>query len=451
MEFLNKFIKTKALGYFLIVGSALLALIMGIVFFATSKGTMPNSAAGAVPETIGIYLLAGAAIELVVVVLPQYRFVHLGAVAMWCLSLVKEVFIFAPLMAGKINNVEYEGGNFGYHVVYLVIIFILLGVGIAASFLGTYKKEEELAEDMKIKPNNITKIAVTAACALVVVGSVLSSTLIEANLKKKAAGSAVVEEDEEDPNITDEIKAAAEAVEYDFKPEEVVIQEQDSYDYNDSEVKNITTGGNRSGHYLVYYFEGVYTEGYQGDYSPTYGNIYLWDDGLFGGKIRDANVRGYWFNSSKEAGTDEEGNPLKDGVVMVSNVSKYESMICTAKGEDEFYSQQCYAYLDMGWGQRSLTLYGYYYYPEVAIFINSPFEKDEFTVGENLNKGDYSAQRVLKNLKYAPVFKNSEVSWTWPSGMLNSDNKFIAAGEYTVSAKWNGFTAERTITVKEAE
>ena len=97
MEFLTKFIKNKALGYYFVVANALIALIMGIVFFATSKGTMPNSAAGAVPETIGIYLLAGAAIELVVVVLPQYRFVHLGAVAMYCLSLVKEVFIFAPL------------------------------------------------------------------------------------------------------------------------------------------------------------------------------------------------------------------------------------------------------------------------------------------------------------------------------------------------------------------
>ena len=451
MNFIKKFISNKALGYFLIAGSALLALIMGIVFFVSYKGTMPNSAAGAVPETIGIYLLAGAAIELVVVVLPQYRFVHLGALVMWCLSLIKEVFVFAPLMAGKINNVEYEGGNFGYHVVYLIVIFVLLGVGIASAFLGTYKNEEELAEDMKIKPSNLTKMIVTGACALVVVGSVLSSTLIEANLKKKAAGSAEVEEEEkEDPNITDEIKAAADAVEYDFKPEEVVITEQDEYDYNAADVKNITTGGTRADHHLVYYFEGVYTEGYQGDYSPTYGNIYLWDDGLFGGKIRNTDIRGYWFNSSKEAGTDENGNPLKDGVTMVSNISKYESMICTAKGEKEFYSQQCYAYLDMGWGQRSLTLYGYYYYPEVAIFINSPYEKDEYKVGDTLNKGDYSAQRVLKNLKYTPVFKNSEVTWTYPSGMLNSDNKCIAAGEYTVTAKWGNFTAERKITVVEA-
>ena len=64
MEKIMKFLKTKALGYYFVCGIALLSLVFGIVFFVTSKGTFPNSAAGFVTEAVGIYLLITAVIEI---------------------------------------------------------------------------------------------------------------------------------------------------------------------------------------------------------------------------------------------------------------------------------------------------------------------------------------------------------------------------------------------------
>ena len=63
------FFKNKAVGYFIVAADALIAIILTIVFFATYKGAMAFSAVA--PEILGIFLLAGAIVELVVLVLPR--------------------------------------------------------------------------------------------------------------------------------------------------------------------------------------------------------------------------------------------------------------------------------------------------------------------------------------------------------------------------------------------
>ena len=154
MESIKKFLANKSIGYYISVGIALISLVLGIVFFATSKGTVPNSAASYVTQSVGIFLLVGGIIEVTFLVLPQYRFIHLITTFMYCLSLATELLIFAPLVAGKVNNVEYEGGNFNYHLFYTIAIVLLLAICIAASFVGFFKSEDGLGEEMKISPKN---------------------------------------------------------------------------------------------------------------------------------------------------------------------------------------------------------------------------------------------------------------------------------------------------------
>ena len=130
MEKIKKFLERRTIGYFLVAGLALVSLILAIIFFASYKNPslaaqMGNKADGLGVETIGIFLLAGFAVEIVVLVLPQYRFIQIGAVAMFGLAFYKEVLIIPDFIAGIANKVMYNGGNLGLN---MFLFFALLMV-----------------------------------------------------------------------------------------------------------------------------------------------------------------------------------------------------------------------------------------------------------------------------------------------------------------------------------
>lgn len=442
---MKKFLQNKSIGYFIAAADAVLALVLAILFFATYKGAVTNTGRGLVPEIIGIFALGGMAIEIVALLLPEYSFIHLGALLMYGISLGKQINLVPDLIAGKINNVEYEGGDFTMNIIWLVLQLVLVGTAVAVAFLGMYKKQEEADADFK-NIKGTAKLVKMAGGAALVLAAVLSTTILTANLNAAAArGSQTVVEEGWSP-INDEIRAAAEAKEYDFDPTTVIIKEEESYDYNASDLKNLKYSKTRSGHNLVYYFEGSYAEGYQGDYSETYADIYLWDDGLYAGKAKDTEFKGYWYNSSIRDGADEEGNDIADCLNMVGNVSKYESII--TEPASGFYERQAYIYLNMGWGTRSIIVSGYKYYPEVALAINPGSDKLETKVGESIDVNSWVAVRVLKNLTYSAVFKKSEVTWTIPAELKKTTLE--TAGEYEVKAKWGNFQAAVTVKVNEA-
>ena len=64
MEKVLKFFKSKAIGYYLACGAAFLTFVLMIVFFATKGTSMPNSAAGKGPDTIGIFLVASLIVQI---------------------------------------------------------------------------------------------------------------------------------------------------------------------------------------------------------------------------------------------------------------------------------------------------------------------------------------------------------------------------------------------------
>ena len=456
------FFKNKAVGYFIVAADALIAIILTIVFFATYKGAMAFSAVA--PEILGIFLLAGAIVELVVLVLPQYRFIHIAAIVMFSLALFKETLLIPNLIADYVNNVFYQGGNLGVNVFYLVTIILILGSAIAAAFIGFYKKEEEANADMPIEKNNVAQIAKVGVGAAVVLAAVLTSSLVAWNLNEKA--NKVVPIEGFNP-ITEEVKAKAAEANYTFKPAEVVMKEQESYDFT-GDVKSVSTNTTRDGHNMVYYFEGSYSEGWQGDYSATYGYICLWDDGLYGGKIGSLNIRGYWFNSSLKAA---EG--AKDCLKMVSDpkindkvnnkeTEKYNSLI--AQPSTGFYKYQIYAYLRMSWGDdRSMILNGYEYFPEVAIAIDTQNAELQAYKGEEYDMSSWVPTRILSSLDYSSVFKPVDVAWTAEDGKVAisyvDDDKnrgissitavFDSVGEKNVTIKWNGFEASVKVNVTE--
>ena len=476
----KKFLSNKGIGYYIIAGIALLSLIVGIVFFATYKNPtleaqMGNKAAGFVVETIGIFLIAGFFVELVLLLIPQYRFLQLAAMAMFGLAFYKDVLVIPDFIIGKINNVEYNGGNFGLNMFFFITILLIFIAAIVAPFLGFIKDEDENKEEMKVKKGDNLKLIKVGVGAVVVFAAVLTSSLVAGNMVlKKGSGknqgsqeTSLPSEEEVDPVddlITDEIRNTADAFDYSFNPKEVLIKEQEAESYDYAAIASVPTDGSRKDCNIVYYFEGSYAEGYQGDYSPTYAYLYLYDDGVFAGKSRDTNIRGYWFNSSLANGSDESGADIKDCLNMVSNVTHYESIITDPK--EGFYQYEAYIYLDMGWGTRSIIISGYEYYPDVALAIDTHGEVPHAQTNKGFDISFWTPTRVIKNLTYSSVFKPVDVTWSCTGGSVKvtyAKNKngqeekaqgidtivatFTESGEQTITASWGGFSASVTVVV----
>ena len=133
---------------------------------------------------------------------------------------------------------------------------------------------------------------------------------------------------------------------------------------------------------------------------------------------------------------------------MVSNVKNYESII--TQETSGFYERNAYVYLGFSWGTRSMILNGFKYYPECAIAIDPSATGTSFTVGETFDMDSWVCDRILANCNYSSVFKSSDVKWSKPSGMVDKNNIFKAAGEYEIKATYNKMEASVTIKVAEA-
>jgi len=468
MEKIKEFLKNKGVGYYIVAGLALLSLIVAIVFFATYNNPeldpifhanpMGNKASGLVPETIGIFLLAGFVVELVVLVVPQYRFIQIVAILMFGLALYKEVLIIPDFFAGIANHVMYNGGNVGLNMFFLVVLLLIVIAAVVAVFIGFFRKEEDVKGNFV--PKGATQFAITGVAAVVLVAAVASSTIISSNLvKKSASGGGQSSQNSEKPAkkdpITDEMRAAAEANDYDFDPTSVKIEQQEEYDYSDSRLSGLSYSATREGHNLVYIFEGEYSEGYQGQYNTYLSGMYLWDDGVFAGKSNSTTFKGFWFNSSLTAPADDpetEEDESIDCLNMISNTEHFESIIAEPPmgGSSDFYEVQSYIFMHPGWGDgRSVVVSGYKYYPDVAAFIDTN-DSEQMKVGEKfVINSTWFFDKVIKNLKYTQIIPTSEIKWTLPDGMIDDSKRLLAAGEYEITAKWKDYEATATLTVTE--
>ena len=68
---------------------------------------------------------------------------------MFGMALYKEILIFPDFIVGKINNVEYNGGNFSLNLYYFISLMIIAIVAVVAAFIGFVKEDvkEEVEDD----------------------------------------------------------------------------------------------------------------------------------------------------------------------------------------------------------------------------------------------------------------------------------------------------------------
>lgn len=460
MESIKKFFSNKTVAYYIAVCDAILALVIGIVYMATYKSAIGNNAAGMVPESVGIYLLAGAAVQCVACVLPQYRFIGVFSIVLFGLSLYKEVFLIPDFIAGLANGVEYNGGSARMNIFYLVAQLVIIISAVVVAFMKFYKDEEEADAEFK-NVGGALNIGKMAGGAVVVIAAMLISILSVNSMKDKSAGGntdtpAAGGEGEDRPDskpkwdpITEEIKTLAAANAPTNDPKDIVFAKEEAYDFTTAELNAVTAGAStRTDHYLVYLFEGAYSEGYQGQYNEYYTNLYLWDDGIMTGKSNSQTFKGYWYN-------DMDGDGTTDCLNMVSGSEKYASIVCSK--ETGFYNYQAYVFMHPGWGDgRSIIVAGYMYYDAIALAVNTTKTGLDFKVGDSFKTSDWTVNRILSNLSYGAVFNTpdgsatTQTKWTIPSGLI-VDGKLAQAGTFDLVATWGGLSVTVTINVAAAE
>ena len=426
MEKIKNFFKGKKIPYLIMMADCLLAIILGIYFLATKNISLANSASTHRPEWVWIFAFAGAIFEVAALIVPKYRWVHLFAIAGYALSFMKELELIPPVAADMVTGVHFQGGNFFIQLSYIILQIIIVGSAIYVAFSDSLTEEAEQAEPKLKEKKGLIKVG--AAGAVGVVGLVFALVLVFSN-----SGSKEVVEKTYNP--IDAFRSLV--VDYENDPTAVIFkqgaQEGEDY-YNQYEGKSnseISTAlNNRTDHWLVYEFEGKYTEAYHDSYNYDYYSIQVYEDGVFKGSN---NHQGYWYNINE------------DGIeCLVLKATSGNDMVCRKADQGSPYMWFTDMKASQG-GARTCKMNGYMYYPIIGIYIDTNgLIKEEGQViqvkqGSEFSRDDWTAMVVRNNLSASAVFRPEQVTWT--------DIDTSQTGEQSVKAKWNDFEAEVKVEV----
>ena len=423
MEMIKNFFKGKKLAYYFMMADCLLAVILGIYFLATSNVSLANSASTHKPEWVWIFAFAGAIFELAALIVPKYRWVHLFAILGFGLSFMKELELFPPVAADMVTGVHFQGGNFFIQLSYLILQVAILGTAIYAAFVDILTDEGEQAEPQLKEKKGIIKAGAAGGVgvvglvfALVLAFSGSSAEVVEKTYNPLAAFESLVEDYEHDPT---EVKYKQGAEEGDdlHNPYEGATS---------STINDALSTNNRKEHWVVYEFEGKYTEAYHQDYETGYNynyySIKVYEDGVYSG---DNNQKGYWYNINED-----------DIECLVLKATSGNDMVCRKAETGSSYDW----YTDMKTGDRTCKMNGYLYYPIIGIYIDTKGQITEegqvleYEQGSEFSHDDWAVMIVRNNLRASAVFDTEKITW--------KDLDTSTPGEQKITATWNGFTAE---------
>ena len=433
------FLKNKKVGFYIIIADIVLAVFLGIFFFATYKDFAPgyggqgmaSNAYANIPEVIGLFILLGAVIDVVALLLPEYAWIHLFAIGAYCVSLMKQIYCIPNLIADEANNIHYQGGSFPLNLSWLIIQIVIIASAIVAIFIGLLEqKEEEQRKQEKIAGKKLIKVAAGggSVIAVFVVVMVCYGT-IASSLKGGTGGGST------EPTFADRVAARLvdfedKVVEYDFDPAEFKLTEAENPyseskntisskvgSYNQNQVRKDDDGNEL---HKVYTFEGSTAEGWQGDYSLKIVRITLWEDGLYNGDANGNALNGYWYN------VDETG---EDCLMLISSDGTKNMVGSKLSGAESYYEWLVDVKASYN-GGRLIKGNGVKYYPLIGMFIDTGSnETPQYQVGSDFDISEWTCMQVRNNLAAGSIFDaEHEVSWTKPD--MNT------VGTQTVKATW---------------
>ena len=422
MEKIKKFFKGKTVAFYIMIADAFLAFVLGILFLATKGMSLANSASTHSPDLLWIFAFAGVIFEIAALIVPKYKWVHLFAIAFYCLSFAKELELIPPVIADQVTGVHFQGGSFPVQLIYLILLIIIVASSIYVAFANVLTDEAEEAEPKIKEKKGIIRAGAAGGVGLVGLVFVLALAL--------GAGSS-----NKGPKVYNPLDAFKnEVIDYENDPTSIVFKqgaEEDEDGYNpyygkdNSAITTALSTANRQGHWLVYEFEGKYTEAYHDSYNYDYYSIQVYEDGVFKGSN---NHQGYWYNVNE------------DGIeCLVLKATSGNDMVCRRAEEGSPYMWYTDMKASQG-GARTCKMNGYMYYPIIGIYIDTKGQITkkgqvlEYEEGSEFSHDNWTVMVVRNNLTASAVFNESQITW--------QDLDTSKVGEQTIKATWNGFTAE---------
>ena len=126
-----KFFQNKKLGYWFMVATAVLSLLLFVIYLATYEPgqfghghTMPNSASGQATELVWIWALFALLAQLAALAAPEHKWLEMLVIGCIGGALFVEIQLCPTVLAAIGTGVAYEGGSLPLHLTYLILILL---------------------------------------------------------------------------------------------------------------------------------------------------------------------------------------------------------------------------------------------------------------------------------------------------------------------------------------
>ena len=130
-------IQNKGTGYWLCAAASACALVVGIIVLATQGMALTVDVAGQ-GWTVSVMLFIGFAVNVVLTFFPM-RFASAVSVLFYSIAFGFAINLALGAIADQINQVHYQGGDFGMTMFYVISTFIIAALCIVACFFAQTK------------------------------------------------------------------------------------------------------------------------------------------------------------------------------------------------------------------------------------------------------------------------------------------------------------------------
>ena len=432
---MNERIKNKALGSYLCLAAALVALITGIIFLSTQATAAPLGHDGIAP---GVVLLIGAAAGILLFLFPV-RFGALVQAVIYNVALylvvVQLYFVFADI----INKLTYAGGNAGLCVFYMAGTLVAAVLSVAACFFKQCKDDDRELPEAESKKRTVQGIGALAGVAVV---AVVCAVVFAA--PKAGPGNT--------PNNPSASGGGSE-------PAQLFQMKQAENTFAGKTIEELSAipradwVAKEANGQVAYFFEGQYTEGFSTIVDPGCLDMYCCKDGSMYGSWSGPTtstargtvqyVYGYWYNIDE---TGEEnfvihltGTQNLDGTLRATNAESGEDMdVYIFENKNGVYDWTASMSFYMGM-TRNVNIYGQEYTPAQSLTIDASNVRTFYT-GDAFNPIELSASAVRGNGKEESI---------WGGRISYSGYDSETVGTKTVTGSFLGATSTFQVQVEQ--
>lgn len=419
--------KSKALGSYLCLAAALLALITAVVFLTTQATAAPVGHDGVQP---GMILLAGVIVSAILFVCPL-RFGALIQTVVYNIALYYMVVQLYYVFADVINNVTFAGGNAKLCVFYMAAVLVVCLITIVACFFPQFKDEDGAAQKSAVMSFAPAGVLAIAALVLLVV------------FMPKDGGTPGGPGTVEDPSGSEPFKLSYADNTFVGKTiEELGATPRETWEAKEANGE------------VAYFFEGQYTEGFGTIVDPACLDMYCCKDGSMYGSFSGPDtsvggglsyVYGYWYNYDESGEYNFvihiAGNQNLDGSTVPTNVSAGADadvfVFDTDHGAYNWEASLSYG-LFGGMMTRNINIYGQEYAPATSLSVDASNLKVFYT-GDSLDVTPLAATAVRAN-------GSSESIWNGRIMYRGYDPS--TPGTQTVTASFLGASTTFDVTVE---